>query len=172
MNRSRKPARGEIIDYYFTYVDRIGDGDIVEILRAQEAEAVEAFGAVAEERSLHRYAPGKWSIRESLGHVNDVERLFAFRAFWFARMPEVSLPSFDHDRAAVESGADGRPLADHLEEFRTVRRATCSLFAGLSDEAWEGKGIASDNPFSVRGCAYIVAGHLAHHLRLLREKYL
>jgi DinB superfamily len=172
MTGSRKPKRGEIIDYYFTYVDQIGDGDIVEILRAQEAEAAAAFGAVSEEKSLHRYAPGKWSIRETLGHVNDVERLFAFRAFWFARMPEVALPSFDHDRAATESGADDRPLSDHLAEFRTVRAATCALFAGFNDEAWQRHGVASDNPFSVRGCAYIIAGHLQHHLRLARERYL
>jgi len=172
MSRSRKPERGEIADYYFKYVDRIGDGDIVEILRAQEAEAVAAFGGISEEKSLHRYAPGKWSIRESLGHVNDVERLFAFRALWFARMPESPQPSFDHDRAAVESGFDERPLADLLAEFRAVRAATCALFDGFSAAAWEGRGLASGNPFSVPGCAYIVAGHMAHHLRLLKEKYL
>ena len=168
----RRPERGEVIDYYFTYIDQVGEGDVRAILRAQEAEALELLGGISAERSHHRYAPGKWSIREVAGHVNDVERLFAFRAFWFARLPDAPLPSFDHEIAMAESGADGRSLADHLAEFRAVRAATCSLFDSLSATAWERHGVASGNPFSVRGIAYIVAGHLSHHLRLLRKDYL
>ena len=171
MSRSQRPERGEVIDDYFTYIDRVGAGDIVEILRGQEAEALDELGGLSEERSRHRYAEGKWSIREVIGHLNDVERLFAFRAFWFARTPDVALPSFDHERAAVESGAHDRPLADHLAEFHAVRAATCTLFEGFSPAAWGRGGVASGNSFSVRGIAWIVAGHLTHHLRLLREQY-
>lgn len=171
MSRSRRPERGEVIDYYFGYIDQVPEGDLVETLRAQEAPALAELARFSEERSRERYAPGKWSIREVVGHVNDVERLFTFRAFWFARTSDVPLPSFDHERAAVDSGADDRPLADHLAEFRAVRAATCALFDGLAPETWDRHGIASDNPFSVRGIAWIVAGHLNHHLRLLREQY-
>ena len=172
MSPARKPERGEIIDYYFTYVDQVGDGDLLEILRGQHHEVLDLLGGVSEEGSRHRYAPGKWSIREVVAHVNDIERLFTFRAFWFARTPEEPLPSFDHELAATASGADGRPLAEHLAEFGAVRAATYTLLDGLSPEAWERQGLASGNPFSVRGCAYIVAGHFAHHLRLLRKQYL
>ncbi len=172
MARVGKPERGEIIDYYFTYVDQIGDGDIRTILREQEAEALGLLGDLSEERSRHRYAPGKWSIREVMAHVNDIERLFAFRALWFARALDGPLSDFDQERAMAESDADDRPLADHLAELRAIRAATCSLFEGLPPEAWRRHGIASGHPLSVRGSAYIVAGHLAHHLRILREKYL
>jgi len=171
MHRSKRPERGEIIDYYFTYVDQVREGDVCAILREQVDEAVALLSAVSEERSRHRYAPDKWSIREVMGHVNDIERLFAFRAFWFARNPDEPLPSFDHELAVANSGADDRPLADHLAELRAVRAATSALFEGLSPAAWEARGVASGNPFSVRGAAYIVAGHLAHHLRLLRRDY-
>jgi hypothetical protein len=171
MSRARRPGRGEVIDYYFGYIDQVGDGDIVETLGAQTATALAELARFSEARSRERYAPGKWSVREVVAHVNDIERLFAFRAFWFARLPDAPLPSFDHERAAVESGADERPFADHLEEFRAVRAATVALFDGLSPQAWERHGIASGNPFSVRGLAWITAGHLAHHLRLLRAQY-
>jgi hypothetical protein len=171
MSRARRPERGEVIDYYFGYIDRVGDGDIVDTLRAQTTPALAELGRFPETRSRERYAPGKWSIREVLGHVNDIERLFAFRAFWFARLPDAPLPSFDHERAAADSGADERPFATHLDEFRAVRAATIALFDGLSPAAWESHGVASGNPFSVRALACITAGHLAHHLRLLREQY-
>jgi hypothetical protein len=171
LSRSRRPERGEVIDYFFTYIDRVGDGDVVETLRTQESVALAELGRFSEARSRERYAPGKWSIREVVGHVNDVERMFAFRAFWFARIADVPLPSFDHERAALDSGADARPFADHLAELRAVRASTCALLDGLAPEAWDRNGIASGNPFSVRGIAWIVAGHLAHHLRLLKEQY-
>ena len=171
MNEIGRPDRTEAADYYFTYIDQVPDGDICEILRAQSAGALNVFELISEDQSLHRYAPGKWSIREVLSHVNDCERLFVFRAFWFARGFESPLPSFDQNVAVGSSGADARSWRSHVEEFRTVREATMTFFQSLPAEAWTRRGIASDNPFSVRALAFITAGHVVHHTRLLREHY-
>ena len=127
---------------------------------------------ISDERSRHRYAPDKWSIREVLGHINDTERLFAFRAFWFARGLPEPLPSFDQDIAAAHAGADDRSWSAHIDEFRSVRAATLALFQHLPPDAWTRRGVASDMPFTVRALAFIAAGHVAHHARLLRERYL
>lgn len=167
-----RPDRTEAAEYYFTYIDQVPPGDIRQTLEAQLPEFLDLLRGLPEPRSLHRYAPDKWSIRQVVSHLNDCERLFVFRAFWFARGFDAPLPSFDQDAAIRETGADDRPLSDHLEEFRSVRAATLSLFRSLPDAAWGRRGIASGNPFTVRALAWITAGHVAHHARLLRERYL
>ncbi|MGH9382011.1 MAG: DinB family protein [Thermoanaerobaculia bacterium] len=166
------PDRSEAAPYYFTYIDQVPEGDINEVLRGQLPETLSFLRGISEERSLHRYAPDKWSIRQVLNHVSDSERLFISRAFWFARGFEASLPSFDQDIAAVAAAADQRPWSSHIDEFRAVREATSTFFHSLPDDAWSRRGIASDKPFTVRALAFIVAGHLEHHLRILRERYL
>lgn len=166
-----RPEAGEAAPYYSRYIDRVGDGDIVGVLEAQRDEAVSLLETTTEERSHFRYALGKWSIRRVLNHVNDTERLFVFRAFWFARGFESPLPSFDQDAASAAAGADEISWARHVEDFRAVRAATVSFFGSLPAEAWTRRGIASENPFSVRALAYITAGHLLHHMAALRERY-
>ena len=166
-----RPDRTESAEYYFTYIDQVPDGDICEILRAQSAGVLNLLELISEEQSLHRYAPGKWSIREVLSHLNDGERLFVFRAFWFARGFDTPLPSFDQNVAVATAGADERSWRSHVEEFHAVREATLTFFQTLPPDAWTRRGIASDNPFSVRALAYIAAGHVAHHVRILREQY-
>jgi len=106
-----------------------------------------------------------------LNHTTATERAFAFRALWFARGFETPLPSYDQNVAASGAGADGVSWAAHVEEFRRVRLATVSLFRNMPSEGWTRSGIASDNPFTVRALAYIIAGHLAHHIRVLRDRY-
>lgn len=106
-----------------------------------------------------------------LGHLNDVERLFSFRAFWFARGFDSPLPSFDEGYAMTTSGADERSWRSHLEEFRQVRGSSITLFRDLPAEAWTRRGTASGNPFSVRALAWLLAGHLIHHMKILRERY-
>jgi hypothetical protein len=167
-----RPDRSEAAPYYFTYIDKVPEGDIREILEVQAAEALALFQSIEDSRAGHRYAPGKWSIAEVLNHLNDCERLFAFRAFWFARGLTTALPSFDQDAAILEAGVEGRSWASHVDEFRAVRSATLPLFARLPSEAWDRRGIASDNPVSVRALAYIIAGHVNHHVALLKERYL
>jgi hypothetical protein len=105
------------------------------------------------------------------GHVNDTERVFLMRALWFARKFDTPLPSFDQDIAVAAANSDGISWARHVEEFREIRLATISFFRNLSEEAWMRAGTASGNPFTVRACAYIVAGHVTHHEAVLREKY-
>ena len=167
-----RPGRSEAADYYFTYIDQVGDGDIRDILEAQAAEAQAVLAGISEQTSTRRYAPDKWSIRQVLSHVNDTERLFVFRALWFARGFDTPLPSFDQDVAIAGAAADDRSWQSHVDEFGAVRAATIPFFRTLPGEAWTRRGIASGNPFTVRSLAYIAAGHVAHHLRLLRERYL
>ena len=167
-----RPERSEAAAYYFTYIDQVAGADIEAVLASQLDELVALFSTISEEKSLHRYAPEKWSIRQVLNHITDTERAFAFRALWFARGFETALPSYDQTIAASGAEADRVSWAAHIEEFRRVRLATISLFANLTSEAWMRSGIASDNPFTVRALAYIAAGHVTHHARILRERYL
>jgi len=166
------PDQTEFAPYYVTYVSQVPQGDIRGILEAQESDTLQLLRGIPEDRSLHRYAPDKWTIREVVSHINDTERMFVFRAMWFARGFDSALPSFDQDVAIRGAGADARTLGSHVEEFRAVRAATVTLFRNLPDEAWSHRGIASGNPVTVRALAYITAGHAAHHVRLLRERYL
>jgi uncharacterized damage-inducible protein DinB len=168
---SAPPTRDEAAPYYFRYIDRVGDGDIVARLESQMGEALGFFSAIPEEKSLHRYAPDKWSLRQLLNHVNDSERVFLSRAFWFARGFDTPLPSYDQEACVAAAKADSVSWADHVEDFRSVRLATVSFFRNLPEEAWARNGIASGNPFTVRALAYIIAGHLEHHRAVAEEKY-
>jgi DinB superfamily len=166
------PDRHEAAEYYYTYIDQVPAGDIRQVLSSQLDDVVAVLGGISEEKSRHRYAPDKWTIRQLVSHLNDTERVFSFRAFWFARGYETPMPSFDQDLAIALAGADERSWQSLIDEFRSVRSATVDLFHHLPDAAWSRRGIASDNPVSVRALAYITAGHVAHHLRILRDRYL
>ena len=166
------PDRGEAPDYYFKYIEQVGPGDICEILRAQSGDVSALLEGVADDESLHRYAPNKWTIREVVGHINDCERLFVFRAMWFARGFDSPLPSFDPDAAAGRAGSVERSWRSLVDEFRAVRASTVAFFSSLPSEAWARRGVASENTFSVHALAYITAGHVAHHATILRQQYL
>lgn len=172
MTQLTTPDRTEAAEYYFTYIDKVPAGDILEILEAQLGETRTFLAGINDQQSLFRYAPDKWSIRQVMSHVNDTERVFVFRTLWFARGFEEPLPSFDQDVAVTFAGADTRSWASHIEEFETVRAATMTLFRNLPEDAWTRRGIASGNPFTVRALAYIIAGHVTHHLKVLRERYI
>jgi hypothetical protein len=166
------PQRDEAAEYYFKYISLVPDGSVVDTLSAQRDETLAVLRAIPEERAGHRYADGKWSVREVVGHINDTERLFAMRAFWFARGFDSPLPSFEQEIAAA-NGANGElPLAAYVDEFDALRASTVHLFDHLTPEAWMRRGIASGMPFSVRALAYIGAGHVMHHMNVLRERYL
>jgi hypothetical protein len=168
---SGRPAQSEAAPYYFKYIDRITDPDVVQVLEAQLPAALDYLGGFSEEGSLHRYESGKWSVREVVGHLGDCERLFLGRAFWFARGFSSALPSFDQETCVSAAQADAVAWADHVEDLRHVRLGTLSFFRNLPPDAWGRGGVASDNPFTVRALAYIAAGHLEHHLAILRERY-
>ncbi len=135
-------------------------------------EIVQFLQGISEEQSLHSYEPGKWTIREVLNHVNDGERVFLYRAFWFARGYQDALPSFDQDQAVQSANANNTSWADLVDEFKNIRLSTISFFKSLPEEAWSRTGVASDYPFTVRSLAYIIAGHVAHHRNVLAERYL
>jgi hypothetical protein len=166
-----RPARDEAAEYYFKYIDLVPDADICATLDAQRTETLAFLRGIPEERSGHRYAPGKWSVSDVVAHLNDCERMFTFRAFWFARGFDSPLPSFDQEIAAGQAAAEDRPWSSHIDEFGTLRASTVELFSHLPPAAWQRRGIASENPFTVRALAYIAAGHVAHHLTILRERY-
>jgi len=172
MTTTTAPDRTEAAEYYFTYIDQVEAGDICDILEAQLGETLGVLHDVSDEQSLVRYSPDKWSIREVVGHLNDTERLFVSRAFWFARGFDSPLPSFDQHVAAAAAGANERSWRSHVEEFRAVRLATLAFFRDLPADAWTRRGVASGCTFTVRALAYLAAGHLTHHLRVLRERYL
>lgn len=167
-----RPQEGEAAPYYSKYTDQVPGDDPTAVIEAQLDETLAFLGGIGEEASLHRYAPGKWSMRQLLSHVNDTERAFAFRALWFARAFDSPLPSFDQDIAAAGALADSIAWVAHVEEFRGVRMSTISLFRNLPPEAWMRSGIASGNSFTVRALAFIIAGHVTHHVKILRERYL
>jgi len=167
-----RPQPNEAASYYSTYIDRVTSDDIVGVLRKQGNETVDFLSGISEEQSLHRYAPDKWSMRELLGHVNDGERIFMYRALWFARGFEDPLPSFDQDIGFKAAESDRVTWQKHVEEFRAIRAATVSFCENLPEAAWSRSGVASDSPVTVRALVYIVAGHEAHHMEILRACYL
>jgi hypothetical protein len=167
-----RPQPNEAASYYSIYIDRITSDDIVEVLAGQLDETVAFLSGISEEQSLNRYAQGKWSMRELLGHVNDTERVFTFRALWFARGFQDPLPGFDQEIGFKAAESDRISWANHVDEFRAIRSATLAFFRNLPEEAWSRSGIASDSSVTVRALAYIVAGHVSHHVAILRERYL
>jgi hypothetical protein len=166
------PTTDEAAPYYFLYIDQVFADDVVNELDSQLTEALVFLRGISEEKSRYRYAPEKWSMRQVLSHVNDGERVFLFRALWFARGFTDPLPSYDQNVGVNAALADEVSWANHIEEFRRVRLATLSFFQGLPAEAWQASGIASDNRFTVRALAFIIAGHVTHHIKVLKEHYL
>jgi len=171
-NLARRPDPGEHVPYYAPYVQLVPDGDVLATLAAQIGETVSLLDGLAAERAAHRYAPGKWSLRQVVGHVADAERVFAYRALAFARGDRGELPGFDENAYAEASPSVERPLAEAVADLAAVRGATLSLFRALAPEAWSRRGVANGNPITVRALAWIIAGHERHHVGVLRERYL
>lgn len=167
-----RPDAGEYAPYYEKYVSLVPAGDVVEILEGQMAETRALLRGLSEEQGASRYEPGKWSVKELVGHLVDGERVFAYRALRFARGDRTPLPGFEQDDYVAGGNFDARTLADLTDELEQVRRATLALLRPLDAEAWRRRGTASDNEVSVRALAHIIAGHELHHLRILRERYL
>jgi hypothetical protein len=165
------PQKTEAAPYYFTYIDRVATGDPVAAIENQLPETLQFLAGIIETTLLRRYAPDKWSFRQVLNHITDTERAFAFRALWFARGFESPLPGYDQNIAAASAKADKITWLAHVEDFHYVRLSTISLFKNLPPEAWLRTGIADGNAFTVRALAFIIAGHVTHHLAILRERY-
>ena len=166
-----RPAPDEYAPYYSAYVSAVPDGEILVLLRDQLAETEALLREFRGERGDHRYAPGKWSVKEVVGHMADTERIFAYRALRFARGDRTPLPGYEQDDFVRGGNFSARPLPEIAGELRSVRMASITLFAGLSADALMRRGPANNVEFSVRALAWIIAGHERHHARVIREKY-
>lgn len=167
-----RPDPSEYATFYAGYIARVPDGDLVGTLEANLEEFSRTLGSLPEAQGGFAYAPGKWTLKEVIGHVIDAERVFSYRAMRIARGDETPLPGFDEKAWVPHSGANDRTIADLLAELRAVRAATIALLRHLSPDSVARSGIASGNGVTVRALAWIIAGHPMHHLGILRERYL
>ncbi|PSR15430.1 MAG: DNA damage-inducible protein DinB [Bacteroidetes bacterium] len=173
MKSIAKPLPGQHPDWAHVYIERLpDDGQVLAHLTQGMADLMELVGSLTEEQLHYRYAPGKWSIKETLVHVMDVERVFTFRGLTAARQDTTPLPGFDHNAYVPASRADLRKGADLLAEYRALRSATLLFFGGLDDTALNFVGEAKDQPCTARAMIYMITGHEHHHLGILRERYL
>lgn len=170
--RWQRPEADEFTSYYQRYVERVPDGDVVRTLDEQIIETLALLASVPEERASFRYAEDKWSIRQVVGHMCDVERIFVYRATRFARGDRTELPGFDENEYVANAHFDGRTLASLADELEAVRWATVALFDSLDDEEFLRRGVANHAPVSVRALGWITAGHERHHTEILRTRYL
>jgi uncharacterized damage-inducible protein DinB len=169
------PQPGEYPPYAIMYMKLLPtDGLILKHLQDNFNMVKQLIHSLPENMLYHRYAPGKWSIKETLVHIIDDERIFAYRALRFARNEKNNLIGFDQDSYATYSDADNRDLDNIFEEYEAVRRSTIALFNGLPDEAFDrmGHGTGTANDATVRALAYHIAGHELHHINIIKEKYL
>ncbi|HEX9982337.1 MAG TPA: DinB family protein [Thermoanaerobaculia bacterium] len=169
--KSMLPSRDEYADPYHRYVQLVTEDDIVEAMAEQSAETQRVLTRIDEKTSLHRYAEGKWSIRELVGHVVDSERIFSYRALAIARGEQAGLPGFDENEYAKNANFDSWTLAELAESYALVRKTNIIFFRNLDEETWARRGTASGWPVTVRALAYATLGHERHHLGVLRDKY-
>ncbi len=166
-----RPSNTEYAAFFAGYVSLVPESDVTAVLESQPAALVQMSSLVPADREKFRYAEGKWTIREVFGHLIDAERVFGYRAFCISRGEQVSLPGFDENVYIRHSHYDHRRLGDLVAEFSAVRKTHLSLFRQLDDHDWERLGTANNNPASARALAFIMAGHVRHHVAVLRDRY-
>ena len=166
-----RPEPGEYAPFYETYVSKVQGGDVMSQLESQRLQTAQLFAASSERDGNFRYAPGKWTIKEVVGHLSDSERIFSYRALRIARGDQTPLPGFEQDDYVKNGNFAEQSVADLVAEFGSVRAATLALFRSLNAEAWSRRGTASEKPVTVRALAFIIAGHELHHREILKERY-
>jgi hypothetical protein len=166
-----RPESGEYAPFYETYISLVKGNDILGLLEAQRLQMAQIFAARSEREGNFRYAPDKWTVKEVLGHVNDTERIFVYRALRISRSDHTPLSGFEQDDYVRAGNFGERTLADLAEEFGYVRSASIALFRSLKKEAWSRRGVANEKEVTVRALAFIVAGHELHHRFILEERY-
>lgn len=172
MSYDQRPDDSEYNAFYGKYVGLVPDGDIIAILATQIEDTLALVRDLTEQQALHAYAPGKWTVKQVIGHITDAERVFSYRMLRFARLDTTPLASFSENDYAANAMSDTRPLASLVAELSAVRRSTVALLAGLPAEAWTRTGPASGYDVSVRALAWISAGHEMHHRDILSSRYL
>lgn len=154
------------------YVDLVNGDEIIPVLEAQIDEFTKLIKSIPEERKTFTYAEGKWSIAEVLGHILDSERIMTFRALWFARNDKDPLPGFEQDDFVKFAGSNDRTLSSLVDEWKLLRKSNILLFKGFDSDALVRYGTANNNHVTVLALLFIIAGHLTHHVNILKERYL
>lgn len=166
-----RPAKGDYSEYYQQYIDFVKDDNILKVLTEQNKETQNILNSFPKNRGDFRYAEGKWTVKEIVGHLMDVERVFAYRALSIARGEKKSLPGFDQDEYVKNGLFNQRTLSDLIYEFRLLRECNILLFKGLEKSIWQNRGLANDTEVTVLALMFMIAGHEKHHLNILRERY-
>ena len=166
-----RPEADEIPAHFVGYIQRVPELDPVIVCAAQIEETASALHGLSDADAMYRYARGKWSVKEVVGHLTDVERIMAYRALRIARGDTTPLPGFDENAYVPAAKFDARSLADLVGELRTARGATLALLRTFDTDAWARRGTASGKPVSVRALAFMIPGHERHHLEILRTRY-
>jgi uncharacterized damage-inducible protein DinB len=168
MNR---PEATEYAEYYANYISKVPGSDVLSVLESQRLQMLQVFAGRSERDGSFRYAPGKWTVKEVLGHITDTERIFAYRALRIARADQTPLPGFEQDDYVRSAAFGDRTLAGLAEEFAAVRIASVSLLRSFNEEAWSRRGVASQKDVTVRALGFMMAGHQIHHRIILEERY-
>lgn len=168
---SNRPAVNEYSEGVKGYIALVPEEDVTAALEKQGRETVALFRMLTDQKGSFRYAPGKWSVKEVIGHIADMERVFTYRALCIARGEKASLPGVEENEYAAEAAFDRLALGDLIDGYEAVRRATVALFRNLQPGKWTAMGTANEKPVSVRALAYGILGHERHHLKILRERY-
>ncbi|MCY9695501.1 DinB family protein [Paenibacillus alginolyticus] len=167
----QRPDSEEYSPYFTGYINQVPEGDYLSILHIQLDAIVDLFSPINNEQGLYRYEPGKWSLKEVLGHITDTERIMSYRMLRIARGDTTNLPGFDQDLYITNTSFDELSMEDLLNDFKAVRQATFTLLKTISEAAWLRKGIANNNEISARALAFVIAGHAQHHLGVIQQKY-
>jgi hypothetical protein len=166
------PQQSEYATYYSTYTKLVPSGDVLSFMERQIIQTGELLAEFGEERGDHRYGPDKWSVKETVGHLMDVERIFAVRALAFARLDPGPLPGMEQDDYVAGANFGSRTLADLYDEYKLIRASNVILFRSFDDEVAARRGTASGVEFTVRSIPYVLAGHELHHVGILRDRYM
>lgn len=171
MMTQKRPESGEYAPFYANYIAMVPDGDLLATLAAAWQEWKSLLGGLREDQAGFRYEPGKWSIKEVIGHVSDTERIFSYRLLRIARGDQTPLAGFEQDDYVQTGSFSARTLNDLLEEFAAVRHSTVTLLRSLPKEAWMRRGSANKNEVTVTALAFIISGHERHHRSILEQRY-
>jgi hypothetical protein len=166
-----RPDTTEYADYYKNYIALVPEGPILDFLAKQPGEYRHLLAKVSDAEAIAPVAPGKWSIKQILGHISDTERVISYRALRFARGDQTELPGFEQDDFVREAGSNSRSVEDLLAEFENIRKATIALFSSLPPGADTRTGLANSNRLTVRALAFIAAGHAQHHYEMLKARF-
>jgi uncharacterized damage-inducible protein DinB len=167
----KRPEATEYADYYAKYISKVPGTDLLKVLESERLQMLQLFAGRPEPHGNFQYAPEKWTVKQTLGHISDTERIFAYRALRIGRGDKTPLPGFEQDDFVRNGGHAERTLTDLAEEFSAVRAASIALFRSFDEKAWSQRGIASEKEVTARAIGFMVAGHQIHHRMILEERY-